>query len=62
MTVKAYDAFAESFKKMGTYLAGYEKATDGVYDLGTIYTPVDSETNNPYIVLLDWVRVEILDI
>jgi hypothetical protein len=47
---------------MSGKLQEYEKAIDGLYEVGTIFVPVEAESVNPYDTIIDWVRIEILDI
>jgi hypothetical protein len=59
---KHFNVFIENFGRMGAKLQEYERAVDSLYEIGNIYVPLETEPVNPYDTILDWVRVEILDI
>lgn len=60
--LRAYSVFQENYRRMNNQLLTYENAIDGLYEVGTIYAPIETESFNPYSILVDWVRIEILDL
>ena len=59
--VNMWDRFTDHFVELTTSMFSYEHAVQTTYDINPVFQDPDV-SENPYIHLQDWIRIELLDI